>query len=252
MSSARTGSHIRSLVFAAAALTLLLAACISTKTSSGDSVTYLEKQMRGRAEAASRDVWYRSLDELLPNARFAVPGEPPESITDFAVVGEVVDVAKGFGFVVMRDAPDGGLPGEFDSAGAMWKTVHLAFRVDRVLGGGGVEGTLKVGVAFDASADFKIIREGFKNLGRVVLFLQQDSPVFAYDPQLYAIAEDGALLAVVDQQSGRLSLPALDADRADALLHPTVTLEELERRAVLPPYVIPLRVQGGQKYRSAG
>lgn len=244
-----SGSRAKTWWFVVAALIALASACTDDRSTSGESARYLQDELRARGGAATRNVWYRTLDELLPNVQFAAPGESPDSITDTAIVGEIVEVTKGRGFVVNGADSTAGMPVEFDRRDARWKTVHLTVRANQLLAGHGVPSTIEVGVALDGSVDFNRVAQGFKELGTVVLFLYKNSPVFSYDPRLYSIVEDGTLLVVVDQRTGELSLPGVDGERAKTLLGTTSTLDALERRAKAAPYTILLRVDGNQRFR---
>jgi hypothetical protein len=67
-----------------------------------------------------------------------------------------------------------------------------------------------------------------------LLFLQKDSPVFAYDLSLYSIVEDGALLATVDS-SGGIHLPAKESDVGRAFQGRIRTMADLRAAAGEPP-----------------
>ena len=69
---------------------------------------------------------------------------------------------------------------------------------------------------------------GVRTLGRVVAFLRNDSPLTAYDSNLYwAIEEEGVMLATVGAD-GHLELPLMPSSRAHDLLRATPSLDDLE------------------------
>lgn len=228
----------------------LTSACGGGGTTSEEASEYLRHHLLARGSAASRNVWYRTIAELLPNARYAAPGQTPRAIIDAAVVGRVVKVSKGYGFSVPGDDAASGKRIDFDNRRARWKTFHLTVAVDRALGRGTDVGErISVGVALDGSANFEKVERGYKGLGTLVLFLYKGSPVFDYGASLYALVEDGTLVVVVGED-GRFSIPTVEPERESALLRNTPTLDALERRADEAPYTIPLRREGNQEYRS--
>jgi hypothetical protein len=66
-------------------------------------------------------------------------------------------------------------------------------------------------------------------MGDVLLFLNGGSPVFGYDPAVYATVEDGALFALVDAE-GRITLLVLDTLSAETT-EPAPTVQDLQRAA---------------------
>lgn len=146
------------------------------------------------------------------------------------VVGEVLAVDDGAAFSWSTE-PDGGeqrtqLP--FDSDDAMVRTLHLTVRVDRVVGYSSEvqrEDEIMIGVAFSAESDLSGARDSFNDLPQSLFFLTKTA-VFDYEPNLWGVLEDGALLAVPNDD-GYLSFPALE--RNDAVQPPKGTsLEDVE------------------------
>lgn len=86
-----------------------------------------------------------------------------------------------------------------------------------------------------ASPDFESIRQGILALGDVVLFLER-SPVFAYDPAVFGIIEDGGLLA--DLQGTTITLVALTGDQASAIGATGLQLDDLHQAAARPGLVV--------------
>lgn len=199
-----------------------------------------------RGSGADRiGVWYRNIAELLPNTKYAEPGDTPKPITSRVFVGRVASVTEGKGFWVPEgDAPGGTVIG-FDDGRAMWKTVHLEVTVERSLDDVSKPGELvHVGLATGPDAEVTALADGLRALGNLVFFLFDDSPVFEYRTDLRAIVEDGSMIATIDGE-GRLGLPALEEGRAEPMLEGVETLAELEKRAAEPDHVIALKRDGG-------
>jgi hypothetical protein len=199
---------------------------------------YLVAQIRQRTNAPERgQARYSQLEQLLPNALYR-NGNERISVTQAVVFGHVAGVSKGFGFVVGSEDAAGGIETRFDDPEALWKTLHIAFRIERALGRATVQGgTIRVGLAVDGAADYRRLERGLRNLGSLVLFLRKGSPVFGYDRSLYAIVEDGGLIATVDSE-GRLDLPMLSGTRVIALLANVRTLHDLEVQAAKPDFLV--------------
>lgn len=162
--------------------------------------------------------FHTTLAELLPNVSFRVDGRPPTPEADAVVVGRVAGVEPG---VRRGDA----------------RTFHLTVAVERRIGSTVATGTVGVGLAADAAVDPARLEWGLRAVGRLVLFLDASSPVFAYDPGRYGVVGNGGMLATVDA-AGRLGLPLKRPDEQAALLAGAATLDELERAVAATPRVI--------------
>lgn len=256
LSSVRLPGIFSRLVSAAACTSLLLGACAGGESPNRDEGRrYLVDRVGGRGETASgASASFTSLAEMLPNVAYQVPGGNAAPVTDLVVVGEVTTVDKGAGFrpvpesVEQRDDGDG-IEIDFDDPDAVWKTVEFTVKVSDILSAGadGSEADLpevRVGLAIDRSDDFELISAGLRDLGMSVFFLLEDSAVFAYDPSLFAVVLDGAMVATVGDD-GALSLPFKDPAEAAALLEAVGTLSELEAAAERAPQVIELEQNGG-------
>jgi len=175
----------------------------------------------GRAFASIEDAGntervrvYESWDELLD---LAERGEPEVDPVDAAIVGDVVDVQTGYSFV-WDVTPDGDkevrTETEFGSEDAMISTYHLTVRVTDVVGATnrGIEkdASIVVGIALDPEVSLEDVSEDFSEVTGAVFFLDS-SPVFDYDRTVFAITEDGALMAVPDDDDS-LSFPMLPED----------------------------------------
>ncbi|MGH9194923.1 MAG: hypothetical protein ACRD1T_04195 [Acidimicrobiia bacterium] len=184
----------------------------------------------------------------MPNVKWGEPGKPPCALADVIPVGTIANVTKGAGWFADEDNNGGSQQIPFDDPRAVWKTVHLTFSVERQWGVAKAPSDVRVGLAMGGKADFARVASDLKSLGRVVLFLYKDSPVFAYEPYLFAIQEDGGMIATVDSE-GRLALPFLDSARAARLLEQTPTLDALAAAARDPERTIELAQVGGALVR---
>ncbi|MDP9443767.1 MAG: hypothetical protein M3P83_05245 [Actinomycetota bacterium] len=198
--------------------------------------SYLVAVMRERQEAARRIVPYTSLAEVLPNTAFKAPGSPQQSYSETLVRGRIVDVEPGVGFTISdADDPSGSLA-DFDAPTVAWRTIHLKLHVDSVIVGEPVDSSLQVGYSVDPNDDFKQLRRDFLALPDVILPLDR-SPVYAYQPNVWGVAGNGALLATV--QNGNLSLPFLSSDEESQMLVGVKSLAELEKAAKAPARTLP-------------
>lgn len=214
----------------------------ATDASSDHARSYTIDHLKARMSAFTRLApVYRSADELLGNVRFVRGGEEAQALTDAVVVGTIVDVAPGYGFADPATGATGerigdGIQVPFDSEDALWRTVHLTLNVDEVLSGEIPNGTeqIRVGLAIgNVNTDEAHIRDGLKALDRTVWFLQQGSPVFAYDHSLYADIEDGRLIAQVTPDD-RLAFPMLEQHNPSAAAMTDTSLAELREAARQP------------------
>lgn len=198
------------------AICLVLGAC-----GSDDSAGEAFDSIRGGNENASRERVYKSWDELVA---MSAEGKPGQDAVDAAVVGDVTGVTEGRSFVWDID-DDGETRTEvkFGDDKAMIWTYHLSIKVSSVVGTGGDTikpgWTVTVGIAVDPDVNLDAVKNDFSAIEGALFFLQK-SPVFDYADNLYAIVEDGALMAVPDND-GNLSFPLLDG--ADELQPPKGT-----------------------------
>lgn len=172
--------------------------------------------LRARLENASRTtLGYESLEELLPNVDYVFDDGSSAHASALAVVGTIVDLEEGRGFVVDDKHPDG-IASDFDDPDALWWTAHAVVKIEDKLGGDYDGDEVRVGWTLTSKDDFEVTEVGLQELGRVVLFLFQRQPP-EYEPSLWRIVEDGALLVTVDE-SGKLALPVAEPERAKMLL----------------------------------
>lgn len=216
-------AHHSRLLASAVAL-LLLAAC-----GNAESDVALAR-VRARNEAGARIHVYESLGELLPNVVFGESEATAMPVVRAVLVGRIRSVEQGLGFRVPDGDAPGGIRTSFDDKLALWKTVHLSVDVEKAIGGDATERTIRVGLAIDAGDSDKTI-QALEDLGRVVVFLNRGaSAVFDYDDGLESLVDDGATLAVVDEE-GRLTLPLMDRARQASVLRGARSTDDLERHA---------------------
>ena len=119
---------------------------------------------------------------------YELPGEEARPIVDLVAVGNVTHVESG-------------------RIGGGWKSIHRDVEIEREIGSTTGARRARIGLAVSTRVDVDLLACGFSQLGRVLFFLRR-TPVFAYDDERYGIAEDGALVTLVDE-ADRLSLPLL-------------------------------------------
>lgn len=107
---------------------------------------YAIDHLTARAGSTSRITFYESVNELLPSVSFRVDSQPPKPLVAAVVVGKVIAVEPGRGFVV--DGVDGidGRAVDFSDPKALWRTVHLTIAVQERLGQDERRETVKVGL----------------------------------------------------------------------------------------------------------
>lgn len=221
----------------AAALAVLAGAAGWVHNQRNGSAEYLESQLRAGGATASAPRDYRTLAELLPNVRVQ-RGDAQVRPADGAILGRVLDVAEGSGFVIDGDDAHDGRAVDFDHGKAIWRTVHLSVAVDEDFGKHSWAGrTVSVGLAMDGDADFSRAKDALPPYGSVVIFLDQRSRVFAYASDVVGVAGSGTMFAVADED-GSLRMPFLDSAEADAMLGHTRSLPALKAESAKPARVI--------------
>lgn len=242
----------RTLVAALLVSGLVVSGCGGDGAATRQASHYVVNVLQARNEAAGRGPsWFKTLDELLPNTAYQHPTGQRETLTDLVVIGHIVEVEKGIGFVVPGGDAPSGQPTSFDDPKALWRTVHFRVDVDQTAGGSQRPRSVQVGLAFGVDSDFAKIAAGLQGLGRVVLFLQKNSPVLAYDSSLYSVVEDGNLIATVGAD-GTLALPILDSERASQLLSTTPRLDRLIEKGRAVNRTLMLQTRDGVAAREQG
>ena len=190
------------------------------------------------SSAASYAVVPESLTEFLPNTTYLVRNGTRTTLTDAVVVGHVTSVSPGRAFHY-DDDEHSTTEVPYDDPRAMWRTAHAQVAVTEVLGGQVPGDTLVVGfVVGPSSAAFDLLASGLPALGDLVFFLGTSSAVYDYEPDIWSVAMDGAVLAEVEAD-GRLTLPAAEPYLAEQWLAQTPTLDSLRAAAQQPAREVP-------------
>lgn len=160
------------------------------------------------------------LSDLLPNTLvLGEEGGAWRPLTDLVVIGHITAVEPGTAWVLpddpaLEDGPnDGQTQVPFD-ADAAWRTVHATITVERSLTPGLEPSEVTAGISIGGGVDVDLFSQGLVDLGRAVFFLDADSAVFSYDPNLYAIGANGSLVATI-ADNGALALPFADGGEFD-------------------------------------
>lgn len=212
-----------------AVLAITVAAC--GKTSADPSVI---KLIADRTHALTRaPVPYTSVVEAMPSVLYLVNGREELRMSDAYVVGTIIDVQEGrsFNWVEGTNSSER-IEVPFNSADAKVSTVHLVIKVDRSIVAPGQldidQTTVTVGLALNAPVAVDAARKDLSTGGSVAVLLVRFSPVFDYDPALWAILDDGEFLGRVSDE-GTVSFPTL-AERG--LVPDGLTIEQLEHSPV--------------------
>ena len=193
------------------------------------------ESIAGTNAAVSSSISPESLAEYLPNRLFRGFNGQVTTLSDVVVVGHVTNVSPGRAFYAPEEDETSTIEVPFDDPRAMWRTAHAQLTVTEVLGGPAPGETIIVGVGVGpSSASFDVMAAGLPALGDMVLFLQASSPVYDYEPDLWSVADNGAVLAEIESD-GRLTLPALDPYWAQRYLAENPRLDSLRAAAQEPP-----------------
>ena len=199
--------------------------------------------MANAGGAGSRAIDPESLVEYLPNRQYLVRNGNVVTLSDAVVVGNVTSVSPGRAFYAPEDDDTVSIEVPFDDPRAMWRTVHAEVAVSEVLAGRVPDATVVFGLSVAPQTAFDVMADGLPALGEMVFFLDVDSAVFDYESGIDRVADDGAIMAEIGPD-GRLTLPAVEPDRAPRLLALTPTLDSLREVAGEPARVVPLETLG--------
>ena len=201
--------------------------------SSVDAREDLVSSVRGRFDAGLfRFYPAETLVDFLPNTTYRTESAGDVQASDAAVLGQIVAVEPGAGFVAGEEqgGPDG-VETSFDDPAALWRTVELQVQVDQSFGGPIASGdTVTVGFAIGNVEELETVREGFRSLGSLLLFLNDDAPTMAYDPELWGMTADGRYLATV-ARDGRLELPFSGEGEDPSLVGDGLTIDDVRAAA---------------------
>ena len=185
--------------------------------------------------------YYETVAQAMPQVRYTIDGAAPISIADLYVVGGMVNVEPGrsFGWTLgEHHEPEGPRADEseirheldFNGVGAQVSTVHVTIVIDRAIVDPNKASDLAeriepgsqltFALALSAPVDVDAVRADLEPVGTLAVLLYEGSPVFDYDPTLFAVLEDGAFLGHI--LDGTVYFPALDHTRDE------FPVEELE------------------------
>lgn len=184
---------------------------------------------------------YATVAEMLPNTKHMIPGQrAPLTMYEAVVVGRVVDVVPGTGFietgnVASDESPLGPTLTAFDSPLAHWRTLQLTFRVERGIVGANpgdivLDWAIMGSVASGEKAD--TIGSELRNLGQVVLFLDRSSASMAAPSGVKLIDRIYGIAQV--KGNGALSFPFLDKDTAAKFMAGVGTVDALAAEVAKP------------------
>lgn len=231
---------MRRLTWAAApwiVVAALLASCVSSSSSSA-----VMEQLQGRHQAAARTKPFDALIDLLPNRTYQAGDGPEWSYSSSVVIGRFTAVEPGRAYSA-EDSPSG-VEVPFDSPDVAWRTFHATVKVDRVVAGRALKAGEKVGFSFGPDLSPDEVLSGLADLGTVLLFLDESSRVFSYEPGVLGSAWDGELVAQVDSE-GNLTFPALEGD-GEGLPFRVTTVDGLEAAGRTPGERITLDPTGAE------
>lgn len=208
-----------------------------------ESADYAIDLLRQRAESGDGVSAYDSLAGALPTVTYRSADGVVGRASSSVVLGQFESADAGRGFTTNEE--DETEEVAFDDPAAQWRTIHARFRQTEIVAGADLasDGSLSLGFAVDPRTDAARFGESLRALGDVLVFVTEDSPVFAYEPGLLSVAEDGVMVAVIDE-SGDLALPFVIPLRAESLLAEVPTLEQLRVAARAPETMVDLDAVG--------
>lgn len=218
----------------------------SSNSDGTESADYVIDLMRQRAESFDGSSAYDSLVGALPLVTYRGADGVVGRVSSSVVLGRFESADAGLGFIATVESETEAVTEvAFDDPAAQWRTIHARFTQTEVVAGADLasDGSLTLGFAVGTQIDAARFGESLHALGDVLVFVTEDSPVFAYEPGLLSVAGDGALVAVIDE-SGDLALPFVTPFRADSLLADVPTLEQLRIAAQAPETMVDLDALG--------
>lgn len=183
--------------FLGASVVTITALLLSTGCTAEGSAQDVLDFYAARHETATRIAPERGLADLLPNQHFAIDGAAPAPLSSGVVIGTILNVEPGRGYVVEGDDAPTGQEVEFANPNALWRTISVELEVERQFDTSlGIVDQVRFGLPIDGATDYEAMRQGLISMGRVVVVL--DPPgAFSYDPSLYRVHWDGVFLAPV-------------------------------------------------------
>lgn len=214
---------------------LMLTSCSGREAEQGNVGVIDQLEARNQQVMRVRELYDTPLGAM-PQVQHPVPGSDPVSVTDAYVVGSVVRVEPGEShwWPDIDEEITEGLGRhtvEYNADKADVSTVHVTLRIDRSIVApsqpADVRGQLRAGrevtfgLVFDAPADPEAYEAELKAGGQLAVLLVRSSPVFDYDPNIWAVLEDGALMGFV--QDDVVEFPAFEIEGS-----PTYRVADLE------------------------
>lgn len=162
----------------------------------------------------------RTPREAMPQVQYSIDGAEPVVVADGFVVGDVISVEEGRSFRwEMNDEGEERVQLGFNEDAAQVSTLHVTLRVSRSIVAKNrssdmaesltVGEDVRFGLALAAPADPAAAERELLEAGSLVALLYKGSSVFDYDPDLWAVVQDGAYLGVV-QDGNIVHFPVLD------------------------------------------
>ncbi len=213
-------------------LIVLAALAITTMAACGSSPedTSIAEEMRGRGEATAQLLYgAESFMDVSPTTTYYdVETGTKSAQTQLLVVGEIVDAQVGRFFTSQDD--DESLPesSEVDRADAAWATLHMIVQPDQVFDTSGrlsSTDTVTIGLAVSPNNIDQFVDE-LRSFGRVIAPLVEETAVFDYDPNVFAVWSGGELLGVANDD-GSLTFPFASEGLADRFGLAGMTLDSV-------------------------
>lgn len=216
----------------------------SSDSDGTESADYVIDVMRQRAQTGGSVSAYDSLAGALPTVAYRSVDGGLGRASSSVVIGRFESANAGRGFIDEIES-DGVTEVAFDDPAAHWRTIHARFTQTEVLAGAdhASNRSMILGFAVGTAIDASRFGESLHALGDVLVFVRDDSPVFDYDPGLLSVAENGMLVAVIDE-SGGLDLPFASPSRTQSLLAEVPTLEQLRVAAQGSETIVELDASG--------
>jgi hypothetical protein len=191
----------------AAALAMLttITACTGDATPEGQGVF---ENLAARHGSVSGSAIHRTPAEAMPQVRYSIDGADPISIADVYIVGDIVDVKMGRSFFWTESADEETRTEvDFNADGAQVSTLHVSIAVTRsivdpnqrdeldpMVAPGSV---VTLALALTSPVDVDKAAEELGKGSTVAALLYRSSPVFDYDPTLWAVLNKGAYFGSV-------------------------------------------------------
>lgn len=203
-------TRLASRSIAIAAALLVLGTGCGTSEDGAQSTAYLQTALRSRS-AMTRSYAYaevKSVRDFFPDRTVKLSDGTVGPASQYAIVGRVEAVEKGFGYQMdPKDGPDG-VRQPFDDEGAAWKTLTVRVRPETVLTAKGLTKEaqpMEFGLAVPGDFDFERGVQGFRDLGQVAVLLKPSS-AFPDQPDALGVLFDGEAIGIVEKD-GTVAFP---------------------------------------------